>query len=199
MYAELVVQTERSLPRDVGAALREQWGPGVAPSAAVVLSALDDNYGWTSTVRYAQITSSGVYLVFTPDTRTMKIHVESTTQKSHIRVLRALVDEETRRVQTLLERYDNAAVRFTVHLFAEDDHLQTGSMLPAGERILADLRANLLSNVYVPLSAFFLSLMLRYETKQALYNVGAALLALFAWVIGAAVFTRSGYQYREEA
>lgn len=200
MYAELVVQTELNLPRDLAGALQEQWGPGVEPSAAIALSALNDNHGWGDTlVRYAQITSSAVYLVFTPDPRTIKLHVESTVQNNHLRLLRGLVDAETRRVRTLLARHHNSTAGFTVHLYAENAHLQTGSMLSRGERIVADTRANVMSNLYVPGAAFLLSVTLHYDVKQALYNVGAALLALFVWVVGTAMFTKPGYQYTEEA
>lgn len=200
MYAELVVQTERNLPRDLAASLREQWGPGADVPAAVALSALNDSHGWASSlVRYAQITSSAVYLVFTPDTRTIKLHVESTVQNNHLRLLRGLVDDETRRMRTLLARHDNPACSFTAHLYTENAHLQTGSMFTRAGRIVEEVRTNVVSNLYVPVSAFVLSLMMDYDVRQALYNVAAALLALFVWVVGAAVFTKAGYHYREEA
>lgn len=198
MYAELVVQTERNLPRDLAAALREQWGPGASPSQVILHTTLEGWDLWVDLVRYAQVTRSAAYLVFTPDPHTLKLHVESRIEKSGIRMMRGLVEDETRRVRTLLSKHDNRALSFTVRLYAEDMHLQTGRMLTRRGRIAEEFRGSALSTLYVPVSAFLLSLMLRYDIKQALYNVGAALTALFVWGVGTIVFAQPGYHYEEE-
>jgi hypothetical protein len=198
MYAELVVQTERNLPGDIGAVLREQWGEGARASQVIPLMALADWDDWVHLVRFAQVTSSTAYLVFTPDPRTLTLHVESRVPQSGFRMLRGIVEDETRRVRTLLARHDNAAESFTVRLYAEHTHMQTGRMLTRVQRVLEEFRATVLSTLYVPVSAFLLSLLLRYDVTQSLYNVGAAVTALVVWGAGVALFTRPGYQYKEE-
>lgn len=198
MYAELVVQTRRNLPADLAFVLREQWGAGAEPGDVIRHTALKDHGGWLHLVRYAQITSSNVYLVFTPDQRTLKLHLEGGPHARDLRTLRALVDEETRRIRTLLSRQGNLEAGCRVRLYAEGMHLQTGRLLPAMERVGEVLRANVAANLYVPVSAFSLSLLLEYEVREALHNVGAALLALLLWVAGAIIFAKPGYQYTEE-
>lgn len=198
MYAELVVQTERNLPRDLAATLREQWGPGASPSQVVPLMALEDWDEWLHPVRFAQVTNSMTYLVFTPDPRTLMLHIESRVNKSGPRLLRGLVEDETRRLRTLLSRHDNAPASFTARIYAEDTHLQTGRMLTRLDRIADEFRTGFLPTLYVPASAFLLSLMLKYDLTQAMYNVGAALTALLAWGIGTVMLTTCGYDYREE-
>jgi hypothetical protein len=199
MYAELVVHTERNLPRELASVLAEQWGPGVEPSTAVALSTLADERGWMHLLRYAQITSNAVYLVFTPDPRTLRLYIESTALSSDLKHLRLLVEAETRKVRTLLERQGNAGKRFEVQIFAEDTYLQTGSLRSWRERFAGEMREHVVTKLYVPLSTFLLSLPLQYEVRQAMFNAGAAIFALLVWVMGTATFQESGYhyQYRE--
>lgn len=198
MYAELVVQTKRNLPRDLAASLHEVWGPGVDASAAVALSALNDSHGWAGTlVRYAQITSDAVYLVFTPDTQTLKLHIEMGMQTGDMRTLRTLVEEDTRRVRTLLARMEIRALAWTARLYAENTHLYTGRLVTVRDRVRDALQTNLESKLYVPASAFLLSLGLDYGVEEALRNVGASLGALFLWLLGAAIFNKPGYRYEE--
>ncbi len=198
MYAELVVQTERNLPSDLATVLREQWGPGASPSQVIPLMSLREWDEWVPLVRFAQVTNRLAYLVFTPDPRTLALHVESRVQQGGFRMLRGLVDDETRRVRTVLSRHGNPPVEFTVRLYAEGMHLQTGRRLTRAQRIGEELRANVLSTLYVPVSAFLLSMTMRYDITQAMYNVGAALVALLAWGTGASILARPGYDYREE-
>jgi hypothetical protein len=198
MYAELVIRTRRNLPRDIAGILHDQWGPGTSPSQVVPATGLPDWMHWIDLVRFAQISINVMYFVLTPDPRTLRLHVESRIPTSGIRVLRALVEDETRRVRTLLARHDNSAESFTVRLYAEGSHLQTGRMLSRTARMTDELRGSSLSTLYVPLSAFLLSLLMRYDLRQALHNVGAALIALAAWGIGMTFFAKTGYQYTED-
>lgn len=197
MYAELVVHTGRNLPRDLGAVLAEQWGTGVDAAAAVALCSPDAKLGWMHLVRYAQITSNAVYLVFTPDSRTLMLHIESTVQKGELKQLRLLIEAETRKVRTLLERQGNPGRRFEVEVFAERTHLQSGRLRSWCERLTEEMREHVVTKLYVPISAFLLSLPLQYEVRQAMFNVGAAIFALMVWVMGAATFQEPGYRYRE--
>lgn len=198
MYAELVIRTQRNLPRDLAAALRDQWGPGAHPSGVVPSTALADWAEWVHLVRFAQVTMGMTCLVLTPDSRTLQMHVESRAPSSGFRLLRDLVEDVTHRVRTLLSRHDNSAESFTVRLYAEGIHLQTGRMLSRADRITQEFRASSLSTLYVPLAAFLLSLLMRYDLRQALHNVGAALIALAIWGIAMTVFEKPGYEYTED-
>jgi hypothetical protein len=161
-------------------------------------TALADWAEWVHLVRFAQVTMGMTCLVLTPDSRTLQMHVESRNPSSGFRLLRALVDDATHRVRTLLSRHDNAAESCTVRLYAEGIHMQTGRTLSRADRIVEEFRASLLSTLYIPLSAFLLSLLMRYDLRQSLHNVGAALIALAVWGTGLTLFAKPGYQLSDD-
>jgi len=65
------------------------------------------------------------------------------------------------------------------------------------DRMRDALQSNLESKLYVPISAFLLSMALDYGVEEALRNVAASVAALFLWLLGAAVFNKPGYRYEE--
>lgn len=197
MWAELIITVNRDLPSNPGASLAKRFSHQIAAAEAIDLTVWQGNYDWVDQVVFAQRQHDFVFLVFAPQARTMKVHVESTIKKSSLFQLRRFVDELTETMSDYLRYNDNGIKRVKALIYAEGDHLQSGERPSRWERIRDGFRENFLVKLYIPVATFVATLLLGDDVEKALINVVAALVAVVLWVVGKAFLEKTEFRYGE--
>lgn len=166
--------------------------------AAIDATTWAGQYDWESQILLAHRSQALVFLVFSSDVRSLRVHVESTVDKSDLRLLRKCIDEVYAQVLDFVRHSINVASEVKVSIYAEDNHLQTGERLSWGQRFTKSLREDFLAKVYVPVATFGASLGMGYEIKRAGFNVVAAVLAMLVWSLISASIVTSTFVYSEK-
>jgi len=195
MWAEVIVRTRRDLPNNLRDALAVHFTARVEVRRAIDATTWHGNYDWEDQVVHSHLSNSLVFLIFSPEVRTLKIHVESAFLKSDIRALRGSVEEIERHITQFLNHNKNGAQQTRVAIYSEDNHFQTGKKLTWLGKLGEATRESLLVKLYIPIATYVASLLMNYEPGRAAFNVLAALVALILWILIDASFIRPSFRY----
>lgn len=198
MWAEIYLRTKSDLPVRLAQELASRITATSDVRAAIDATTWAGQYDWESQILLAHRSHALISLVFSPDVRTLRVHIESAVDKSDLRLLRKCVDEVSAQVLDFVRHSINGVSEIKVSVYAEDNHLQTGERLSWWQRFTKSLRDDFLVKVYVPVATFAVSVGMGYEIKRAGFNVIAAVFAMFVWSLISASIVTSTFTYSEK-
>jgi hypothetical protein len=198
MWAEIYIRTKNDLPTNLTASLSERIKATADVRGAIDATTWAGQYDYESEIVLAQRSNSLVLLVFSDGKRELRIHVESTIDKSDLRQLRKCAEEVAIRALDFVRHSINSAEEIKISIYAENNYLQTGERSTWWQRFIKSVKEDLLVKLYVPAATFLASMTLGYEIKRAGFNVLAAVFAMLVWALISASIVTSTFTYSEK-
>jgi hypothetical protein len=198
VWAELTVQAKKDLPENLEAAFKQRFSSPADIRRAIDATVWQGDYSAEDQIVFAHLSNSRVYLVYRPESRTLKVHIENTYEKSKLRTLRRTIEELATQIERFLKHHGNRMTDLQIVIWAEDDDFQIGTRLSWFGKLKRSVTEHALAKLYVPVAAYVASILLGYKTDAALLNVLIAILAVALWVIIAATFIMNSYEFKEE-
>jgi hypothetical protein len=200
MWAEIYLHAKNDLPANLATALstRIQTTPNIQAAIDATTWAGETDSDLPVVIAAHQSVTL-TCLLFSPDVRTLRAHVESSIDKSDLRQLRKSAEEVGTRLLEFLGHANNKATDLKIYIYAENNHLQTGERRSWWRRFADSIKQDFLVKIYVPAATFLASIILGYEVTKAGFNVLAAVCAMLVWSLIASTFvTGSAFTYSGE-
>jgi hypothetical protein len=148
-----------------------------------------------SSVAYAHVETSCVYIVFREVHNALRIHVERRTGKGEISNLARKSEEIARRFIDSAERSGYRLDVATIRLSADDDLITIGTRYTPGKRLARRFRESIFGDVFTGFFTAVLTLLFTKNWEPALIAGGAAVSCSVLWVLLEARSDTEEYDY----
>ena len=183
MWAEIIIRCKRDLPANLASALRVRFDDQTDLKTAVNATFLKDNAAIANLVIYGQISSSRIILVFRPESRTLRMHVETALKKESLRGLKREVEGVIGEIDSFVRQYDNKPKDTTMVIWGNDDEIMYGNVNSWYNNLKTSLLEDVIIKSVVPVVTYIISFLMDQEPKKALVNAIIALSSLLLFAI----------------
>jgi hypothetical protein len=195
IYAEVEIVTHHDLPSDLSRALASRFSPPTAVAEALAETIFRKDTWLAGSVVYARLTHDLVFVVFSEDRRSLKVHLQRRAEASSLAEVRRSAEEIADRFEEFV-RYHRLKKRNTaIKITAASSRLQTGGKLSARQRVFRSLRSDVISTLSIPVATVLVSVPLGFEVEKALVNGLVALVALVLRSLLGAALQKAGFEY----
>src|SRR5438309_2980622 len=139
MWAEIYLHAKDDLPQPVAPAIEKRMQTTDLQRAVKETIWAEEDTGSMHIVA-ADHSVTLTWLLFFPDVKTLRAHVESAVDKSDLRQLRKCAEEVATRLTEFLSHNANRATSLKIQIYAENNHLQTGERLSWSRRFRESLK-----------------------------------------------------------
>jgi hypothetical protein len=196
MYTEIKMETKGLLPGNLKSAIDSYFNPSSKDKEAVLDQTIfRGSQDLIPNIIYAYYSHDKVFLVFTSDSRTLKIHVEHSNEKNRFDLLMHCVDDTFGQFKSFLGDEGMAITSAKASVHSEKCNLLTGVYVTKWKRFLQLLKGEVFLEIYVPLTTFIVSYMMGREIETSLYNMLMSIVATFVWLLIKTFFSKDGLKY----
>ena len=198
MYSEITITCKNALPINLSETLEKQFGKSFDKKESLDNTVLKGLYHILNRIEYAYNNYDKVYIIQSPDIRSIKIHVESNVQKNDIRVLRESIEEVVTLVERFLKENKNKISSAKAIINAEDSYLQTGRLVSRSKIFIDTLKSNIFLDLTIPSTTFIISWLTGNDLKDSGINVLAVIAASLISLLAKVLIFEKNIIYREE-
>ena len=199
MFGEITVECKRDLPAELGSALAVHLGLPSDTKCAIDATINAGVYDLVSEIVYPRLVPKDlVFLISRPSISSLKVHVESLWVKNDLVLLKESIDDVWQRLSKFLTANGNGWMSCKALIYAENASLLRGKLVTRRDMVGHTFRKHAPTHVFVPCATFVLSLLFRYNLRQALINVGGAAIGLSVWFVIKTAAYKPGFVYLEE-
>jgi len=196
MWAEITLRCKRDLPADLASALQSRFHNQADLHTAISRTFLKDNDAISDIVIYPQISSSRILLVFKPESRTLRMHVEAILRKESLRVLKRETEGVIEEMESFVRLHHNKTREIQIVIGGNDDDIMTGMKSSLATRIKRLVLDDVVIKLIVPAVTYVVSALTNQDASKALTNAIVAFCALMLFTIGKS-FTLPKFEYKE--
>jgi hypothetical protein len=171
--------------------------PGVGAGSVFAETYLARSADLLPAVRYAYAGTTFVYLVFTEDARSLRIHVEARQAKG---ALRELVRYAERVSGSFIGSARSRGIGISsaqISLYANDDRITVGQLRGFGDRFLHRFTDTIFGDVVVGILTGLLTGLMTHEWYAALVVGGASVLCFVTWLLIELRGGRDAFEYEQ--
>lgn len=198
MHAELTIECDKELPANIEEALAARINKTVEKKVAMAATFWKTASDKEDLVLFCHLFNELVYLVFKPDIQTLKVHIENTSDKTNIRLLKKHIEEVARKFEQFVGYNHNKINRMEVTIWAEQRDFQSGTKQSYFDKLKEGVKSNIGTEIYVPIAAFVISLIRNKQVADSAINAIIAFIAAIFWIALTVWLSKETFSYSED-
>ncbi|MEO8210343.1 MAG: hypothetical protein ABI840_07255 [bacterium] len=189
--------TNKDIPSNFNCDLEKYFNKSAVINDAIGKTTYKDSYdsSWGIRIIYAYDSHDKVYLIFSIDKRTIKIHVENAKIKDKIDLLVKNVNETFEQFKEYLNSKEIGIKNAKSYIYSENSHLITGEYITKKKRILGLLKEDIPLKIYIPVVTLLMSYLLGNDLQKSFFNAIIAFGAAFVWLLIETLKSRNELKY----